>query len=113
MGPVLSRDLLSLARTVNMQVTLGSVGTGALGIPGAARGGGGRGDGRGREGGWTRAGAGYVALQETLDYSWLFTQIQVEMFNCRPARPGVFNGNFKLMLKVCVKKKERERDLKT
>lgn len=48
MGPVLSRDLLSLARTVNMQVTLGSVGTGALGIPGAARGGGGRGDGRGR-----------------------------------------------------------------
>lgn len=50
-----------------------------------------------------------MALQETLDYSWLFTQIQVEMFNCRPARPGVFNGNFKLMLKVCVKKKERER----
>ena len=30
MGPVLSRDLLFLARTVNMQATLGSVGTGAL-----------------------------------------------------------------------------------
>ena len=36
MGPVLSRDLLFLARTVNMQVTLGSVGTRRWAIPGAA-----------------------------------------------------------------------------
>lgn len=33
MGPVLSKDLLFLARTVNMQATLGSVGTGVLGHP--------------------------------------------------------------------------------
>ena len=61
--------------------------------------------GGGGWGGWT----GHVALQETLDYSWLFTQIQVEMLNCRTARPGVFNGSFKLMLKVCVKKKKTKR----
>lgn len=90
-----------------MQVTLGSVGTGALGIPGAARAGAG-GGWAGAGGGMTRAGQGMWPCRK---HRIIHGCLLKSRWKCSTAGlPGLgfLTGNFKLMLKVCVKKRERE-----